>query len=155
MQKPLPLGFHTQLRALPEFLTLLELFSSAYRRALFHALSTPGVLPSRVSHRLRLNSSCISTIRVPPFMSLDTLPEFFALFVGALLVLSSPSGLHRERLSCRVFLKEHSKEPKSLTPLIKFTCSSKINRIRLLDYLMGFLTNYSSSSPRLWVPPAL
>lgn len=44
MQKPLLPGFHPLLRALPEFLTLLELFSSAHRRALFHALFTPGVL---------------------------------------------------------------------------------------------------------------
>lgn len=114
-----------------------------------------GFLPSRVFHHFQPNSSCISTLRVMPFMSLDTLSEFSALFVGGLLVLPSPSGLHRERLSCRVFQKEHSKEPKFLSPLIKFSCSSKINWKQLPDYLAGFPANYSSSSPRLWVPPTL
>lgn len=118
----------------------------------FMPLTLLGFPPFRVSHRSRPDFSCVSTIEATPLVSLDTPSEFSVPLVGALLVLPSPSGLCRERLSCRVFLREHSKKPKSPAPLLRFTCSSKINREQLPEYRENFFSKPSGSSHRLLGP---
>jgi len=146
MQKPLPRAYHFPLRALSGFFNLLEPFSVACYRVLFHTRNAPGIYAFQSLESQPIRLCHISMTPAEPFMGFTSSMKH-AFFVESILVPILPSCPLPSRVSFMVFLQK-ADERFPLHSFLKVGSPFK-------DLSATIASFYPGSSLRLRFPPTL